>query len=197
MAARTKGENDFEGVRARLLLRNKAIGIMTFTNEPPPRQLVGIGNMTEMSSDLAIPSAPVSNFTGDQGIFVDPFDSRRKITWEYDGVSVSAREVFTAMIDTLASLAPYDVNERFEYATGWSSSEQLVLSVVRKSGYELAYGRVSECLVTIMSHVIARLKNFGEMNIQIWYGEDEVGSAVLFKPQRLAGGNGTQEAATS
>ena len=131
MAARTKGEQDFEGVRARLLLRNKAIGIMTFTSDPPPRQINQVDNSTGLGADLTLPSAPAGNLAGDRGIFLDPLDPRRKLTWEYDGLNVSAREVFTAMIDTLASLAPHDVGQRFEYTTAWSSSGQLVLSVVR------------------------------------------------------------------
>lgn len=111
MAAR--GEEHFSGVRARLLLRKKPIGIISFSNERPPGSLTTVGSPSVSALRTYALPLSISDLEATSGEIRDPKNPNLRITWEFENGHASLIEVFTAFIDTLVAIAPRELSEPF------------------------------------------------------------------------------------
>ena len=183
--------NGFRGLRARLTLRGKPIGLIVMTNERPYRQLINA--MSDSAELNTIPSTPrpiVSDLGADSGELSIPNAPNVRIVWEFDPrrIEIDELEVWTAMIDAFTTIGPHDMDEVCNDITSHSVKGTVVLVVTRKANQRrLTYGIVALALIQIISLVLAGERRFEELNFQFVYQGVDFGIASLF---RRIGGRG-------
>ena len=188
----------FQGLRERLQLRNRPIAMVSFTTEPPPRRPSDTMSWSKLFTIFNTASSQIHSLTANAGEVVNPHDARFRMAWQNDGRVWPERDILAAIIDTLATLAPYDTNAPFDYVTGYNPSNSIVVSFVRKSGRRMMYGWVAETLMLLLVDVMYRIGRFGAIAWQLHFEGAEVGTGVLFESlSRLEGDNGTEAIAIS
>ena len=127
-----------------------------------------------------------SSVTADSGVFVDPEDSRFRISWTFDGRSVPAQEIFSAVLDGIMTIAQYGIDVPCAYVTGVSFSGNVAFHVGRVDGQGLLCGQMSRVFLAIPHWIIMIERKFTEMDFTLEYAGRKIATGYIFKVSSVA-----------
>ena len=143
----------------------------------------GLNDVRELSQHAEAP-APL---TANQGTIVDPVHPELKVNYKFTGVKFLARDIFTAFLDSLANIAPYDRDALCTQSAGISTSHHCSIFVRNEgeAGNErLTWARLSDALIIIWEQLMSgqptrRRPRFEGLEFNIDYAGQRIGEGSI------------------
>lgn len=138
--------------------------------------------------------------TDDSGVIIDPSDPRFSISWTANGKSIPAQDIFSAVVDGIASTAQYEWNQICSYALGVSFSGNVAFHIGPYSSSEgLLCGWIVKTFSFLVIYVVRARREFQEIDFTLSWQGQKMGSGYIMKLSSIEshGGNGTDGKASS
>ncbi|MCJ1458663.1 hypothetical protein MMC28_009037 [Mycoblastus sanguinarius] len=137
------------------------------------------------------------NLTDTSGKIPDPDDDKYEISYHYDGRSVPAQEILTAVLDGLATAAQYSTSDACQWTTGVSVLGNTVVHVGQTFGQTLLCGQLMKLFYLVGGWITIRLKLFGEMDFSLMFEGREIAEGYILKLSATEQQNGIVGIASS
>ena len=140
-----------------------------------------------------------SILNANSGVIIDSADTRFRISWSSDGNLIPVQEMFSSIIDGMATTAQYDYDSPCSHITGVSFSGNVAFHINGYSGQTLLCRQISRAYLLLMVRVIARERQFREMEITLYFDGETIGGGYVLKISSVEGhgSNRTEGTATS
>ena len=168
----------FDAVVVKIYLQERCIGKLVMLNPFDLPAVIGSRNSTLLGESMAKGTGSVMTRAG---VLVDPENDDFRISWAFDGRPVPAQDIFSAVLDGIATTAQYDVNESCAYVTGVSFSGNLAFHISRISVQDLECGRISRAFLLISHWIIPIERIFTEMDFTLILNERPIAEGYIFK----------------
>ncbi|KAF6218774.1 hypothetical protein HO133_005317 [Letharia lupina] len=182
----------------RIMLDGQRIGRAGLLPEPPL-----LGNPNSTMPDLVNTVNPplvssTKSVAENSGVVIDPEDPRFSVSWRFDGSSIPAQELYSSVIDGIATVAQYETNARCASVTGVSFSGNVAFHVDDYLGAALHCGQISKAFLFI-SVVVFENRKFEGVEITLEYDNITIGTGDVFKVRSVEShnSNSTARIATS
>ena len=164
-------------------LNGLVIGHLEIGNKetPPPDSVTGTSYTKDIL--LSVNETQSNGSLSDSGRIIDPYDSKFVITYAFYGKAINSKEVFTAVLDGLATSAQYEPKEYCALLEAVSVSGTCVISVSQIPSFpaRLYYLDVTRALLILTTGVIVTRRRFGEMEFGISYDGIQIAEGYLLK----------------
>ena len=144
--------------------------------------------------------ASLSNLTvgaDDSASIIDPTDSKFKLEYCFDGVRITAAEIFTTFLDALAYAAEQDSDAVDAYVNGVSASGHCTINMHALAGRELRWKQLVRALLILWEDVImggvqqkGNGARFEGLEFGLLYDGVRIGKGFLWKLPSVSGGEG-------
>ena len=177
-------------LRCRLTLRTHEIGGLSVA---PVDYAATANTSVDLHGDPDGPGTNTSNSTLwlDHGQIVDPDDFLFVIDFHWHSKSIKSTEVSLAILDALATAAPFDRNDECVELEALSPQGDCVIfidgDVARK---KLTYAFATRALKLMYSDLIVRQKRFGDLYLELQYNERKFGEIRILKIVSAQNGTG-------
>ena len=197
--ARTYRPAYYPKILAGIVLRNRPIAF--FSVEPRRRGLASDSSSSTILLDASHPAINISTLVSrpsvdprlpstssallaDSGTFIDEYDRKSQITYEYDGVELTSSAVFTAYLDALATAAVHDSSETGATVTARSQLRDVSLIVRENQSHRLEWAMLIHALMSVWQRLIVREQfesnpRWEGLTFQIEYDGDLIGNGFL------------------
>lgn len=186
---------DFYRLTALITLDGVTAGYLDFGNNQSPMDgnntssgvpkddLLLINNNTDQSG------SSVSN----SGQVIDPYDPKFVITYQFFDQSIDSKEIFTVVLDGLATCAQFKPSDEYPVLEAYSVSGTTAISISKVLGRptRLHYSDMTRSLLLIVTKVIVMERKFKELEFNIGYDGVRIAEGFMFKV--TSANNGTQE----
>lgn len=182
----------FFRLSALISLDGEMIGHLEFGNNQSPSDNNTSVSLQEDSS-LLVNNNRSDGSSINSGHIVDPNDHRFVITYDFYEKAIDSKEIFTVVLDGLATSAQFEPNEYCDVLEVHSMSGTVAISITKILGEPtlVRYYDLTRSLLIIVTGVIVRQRMFRELGFSISYNGLEIAEGYLFKV--TLANNGTQE----
>lgn len=194
----------FYAVNCQIYLRAQGVGNIAMLPSRLQKVPSGSQNDTMAGSEGTEGSLSLVNGTGtltdDSGVIIDPSDPRFSISWTANGKSIPAQDIFSAVVDGIASTAQYEWNQICSYALGVSFSGNVAFHIGPYSSSEgLLCGWIVKTFSFLVIYVVRARREFQEIDFTLSWQGQKMGSGYIMKLSSIEshGGNGTDGIASS
>ena len=133
----------------------------------------------------------------DSGSVSDPTDSKFELEYNFDGVRIKAADVFTTILDAIASAAEYDVDAVGAYVNGIGALGDCTINMHGLAGRELSWGHLIRALLILWEEVILRRSlqdssrpRFEGLDFRLLYDGVRIGEGFLWPLYSVSGREG-------
>lgn len=177
----------------RIMLDGQRIGRAGLLPEPPL-----LGNPNSTMPDLVNTANPplvssTKSVAANSGVVIDPEDPRFSVSWRFDGTSIPAQELFSSVIDGIATVAQYETNAQCASVTGVSFSGNVAFHVDGYFGAALHCGQISKAFF-VVSVVVFENRKFEGVEITLEYDNRTIGKGDVFKVRSVESHNSNSTA---
>ncbi len=162
--------SQFCEVVSALSIRKRQIGTLTI-QERASRTLEQDEANTKSSMTIGR-SQNNNTITYPSGHITDSDDPSFSISYAYSGIRLNSKDVFSAILDALASAALFSPSIAFRSLDAISASGDCVINVVEvHNPFQVNYSYVTKALRTMIVDIMVPLRDFGAMTLQLkWDG---------------------------
>lgn len=184
--------NGFFRLSALISLDGQTIGHLEFGKNQSPSD-----NDTSVSFPadtlLLVNNDQSDGSSSNSGQIVDPNDSKFVITYEFYEKTIDSKEIFTVVLDGLATSAQFEPSEDCPVLEASSMSGTVAISISRilSEPTEMRYSDLTKALLILVTGVIVQQRMFKELDFSISYDGVQIAEGYLFKVALAK--NGTQE----
>ena len=120
------------------------------------------------------------------GQIIDVDDPPFTISYTFSGIRINSKDIFLAVLDALATAAPFPTNTPFRSLDAISASGDCVISIaVDSSQSQLSYSYVTKALRELITSVMVVLRKFEEVTFQLnWRAEKMVEGSIRLADHR-------------
>ena len=184
--------NCFFRLSSLISLRGEMIGHLDFgKNESPSDNYT---NVSVPEDTLLLANNNQSDgSSSNSGQIVDPNDPKFVITYEFYEKSIVSKEIFTVVLDGLATAAQFEPSDDCSVLEAYSMSGTVAISISKNLGRpaQLLCSDVTRSLLIIVTGVIVRQHMFKELEFSVSYDGVKIAEGYLFKV--TLANKGTQE----
>ncbi len=191
-------------LRSHLSLMGQEIGAMSISPlvDPPPRLGVGEGRNTSSLSD-AVAAVRRGNdndtettlgngtltivdadLTADSGRARDPENPEFTLSYYFFGTRIQSKEVSMAVLEAMATAAPFDTNLECKQLLAISAEGGCVFvieSVDGAAGMPFTYGWATRALKVLYQGIIVPQKRWVDVDVELMWNDEKFGEMRMFK----------------